>query len=307
VLSDVRYRYLYEAARLGTMRAASEELDVATSSISRQITALEKELGVSLIEGGRRTVKLTEAGETACAFYREKRAHEELFYSKLDELKSVRSGKIVLAVGEAFITSYFGEMLQKFMRAFPGVTVQVKVSGTNDAVVLVRDDEAHVGLIFDLPRDPKVRTRLSFAQPLQIVVHPDHPLAVRKSVALAELVNISIGLPEDAFRIRQIIRNAEQAEGVFLEPELVANSMTLLKEFAKCGRGVTLMPPFLVREEIAAGGLAAIPTTSALLNQTHISLITRVGRQMPTGVYRLMQQLESYLRAINTPVAAARA
>ena len=47
---EIRLRYLYEAARLGTMRAASEELNVATSSISRQIAALEKDLGMRLIE-----------------------------------------------------------------------------------------------------------------------------------------------------------------------------------------------------------------------------------------------------------------
>ena len=58
---EIRLRYLYEAARLGTMRAASEELNVATSSISRQIAALEKDLGMRLIEGGRRKIKLTDS------------------------------------------------------------------------------------------------------------------------------------------------------------------------------------------------------------------------------------------------------
>ena len=72
---EIRLRYLYEAARLGTMRAASEELNVATSSISRQIAALEKDLGMRLIEGGRRKIKLTEAGDAAFAYYREMRAH----------------------------------------------------------------------------------------------------------------------------------------------------------------------------------------------------------------------------------------
>lgn len=294
---EIRLRYLYEAARLGTMRAASEQLDVATSSISRQIAALEKDLGVPLIEGGRRKVKLTEAGEAACSYYRESRAHEEVFLSKLEELKSVRTGKIDLAVGEAFITDHFSEALQQFMRTYPGMTVRVKVSGTNDAVALVRDDEAHFGLIFDVPRDPKVRARLSFDQPLKVVVHPSHELAKRESVSLSELTKCSIGLPEDSFRIRQLVRAAEAADGVFLESELIANSMTLLKDFAKCGRGITVMPEFLAQEDLAAGKLKAIPTTNAVLNSTKISLITRAGRQMPMGVYRLLQRVEGYLRS----------
>ena len=86
------------------MRAASEELNVATSSISRQIAALEKDLGMRLIEGGRRKIKLTEAGDAAFAYYREMRAHEEVFLSRVEELRSVRTGTINLAVGEAFIS-----------------------------------------------------------------------------------------------------------------------------------------------------------------------------------------------------------
>ncbi len=137
------------------MRAASDELNVATSSISRQIAALEKELGMRLIEGGRRKIKLTEAGNAAFAYYREMQAHEEVFLSRVAELRSIRTGTINLAVGEAFISDAFSEVLQDFMRRYPGLTVRVKMSGTNDAVALVREDEAHFGLIFDVPKDPK--------------------------------------------------------------------------------------------------------------------------------------------------------
>lgn len=293
---EIRLHYLYEAARLGTMHAASEQLDVATSSISRQISTLEKDLGIPLIESGRRRIKLTEAGEAACAHYRETRAHEELFLSRLEELKSIRTGKVDLAVGEAFITNHFSESLHEFMKVYPGMTVRVRMSGTNDTVALVRDDEAHFGLIFDVPRDPKVRARMSLAQPLKVVVHPEHELATKSTIQLAELAHHSVGLPEDAFRIRQIVRAAEHEESVFLEPELIANSMTLLKDFALGGRGVTLLPEFLAFEDLLAGRLRAIPTTNSVLNATKISLITRAGRQIPMGAYRLMQRIENYLR-----------
>lgn len=293
---EIRLHYLYEAARLGTMHAASEQLDVATSSISRQISTLEKDLGLRLIESGRRRIKLTEAGEAACAHYRETRAHEELFLSRLEELKSIRTGKVELAVGEAFITDDFSQNLHEFMRVYPGMTVRVRMGGTNDTVALVRDDEAHFGLIFDVPRDPKVRERMSLAQPLKVMVHPDHALAGKAIVSLGDLKQQRVGLPEDSFRIRQIVRAAEHEDGVFFEPELIANSMTLLRDFALSGRGITFMPEFLALEDLLAGRLRALPTTNTVLNATKISLITRAGRQMPMGAYRLMQRIENHLR-----------
>jgi DNA-binding transcriptional LysR family regulator len=295
---DIRLRYLFEAARLGTMRAASEELSVATSSISRQIAALEKELGIPLIESGRRKIKLTEAGEAAFGYYRDKRANEEVFLSRVEELRSVRSGTICVAVGEAFIGEHFNEVLHSFMQRFPGLTLRVRMSGTNSAVTLVRDDEVHFGLVFDVPSDPKVRARLTLAQPLKVIVSPKHELAGNKTLKLAELMQFRIGLPEDSFRIRQIVRDAEHAEGVFLEPELITNSMVLLKDFAKSGRGVTFLPEFLAQPELSTGKLRAIASANPVMSSTKISLITRVGRQLPNGVYRLMLQIEAYLKSL---------
>lgn len=295
--SDIRLQYLYEAARLGTMRAASERLNVATSSISRQIAALEKEIGMPLVESGRRRIKLTEVGEVVFEYYREKCSHDAGFQSRIEELRNVRRGKVDLAVGEAFITDQFSAVLQSYMREFPGITVRVKMSGSNSAVDLVREDEAHFGLIFDVPRDPKVQARLTLSQPLMAVLHPKHALAERKSIKLKDVSSVSgLGLPEDSFRIRQIVRAAEQAEGIFLEPELIANSMSLLKDFVKTGRGITFLPEFLAQPELGIGAVKVIPVDNPVLSSTKISLITRISRQLPVGVYRLMTQIERYLK-----------
>jgi len=302
--NQTRLRYLFESARLGTMRAASDHLNISTSSISRQLAALEKTLNMQLFEGGRRHIRLTEAGEAACAYYRQTQAQEELFHSRLSELRQLRSGKIDLVVGEAFITDSFSQTLQDFMRAFPGMTVRVRVSDSNTAVARVSDDEAHFGLIFDIPRDPKVTARLSLSQPLKVIVHPKHELASRKILSIAQLSGQRIGMPEDSFRIRQVVRAAEQEENTFLESELVASSMTLLKDFAKGGRGITLLPEFLVHDELVAGRLKAIPTTNPLLNAAKISLITRSARQLPMGAFRLMQRIESQLRGLHSSTDA---
>ncbi len=296
--SDTRLRYLYESACLGTMRAASEKLDVATSSISRQIGALETELGLALIEKGRRRIKLTEAGEAACSYYRERISQEEAFLSRVGELKSIRTGKILLAVGEAFVTQQFSDMLQAFMQHYTGMKVQAVVTNTNSVVDLVREDEAHMGLIFDVPRDPKIRARLTLPQPLKVIVNKKHPFSRKKSTTLSALAGENIGLPEEDYRIRQLIHIAEREEGVFLEAAMITNSLALITDFVKSGRGVSIMPELVVQQELINGELKALPTESNTLNSTQTSLITRIGRQLPIGAYRLLLSIETYLRSV---------
>jgi DNA-binding transcriptional LysR family regulator len=292
----VRLRYLYESARLGTMHAAGDSLDVATSSVSRQIAQLEQELGLPLIEKGRRGVKLTEAGEAACAHYKEKLSQEEAFLSHIEAMKKARSGKIALAVGEAFVTQRFSNMLSDFMSEYPDMEIHVSVSNTARVSTQILDDEAHLGLIFDIPREPNISARMTVSQPLKLVVGRDHPLSSAASVDLVAISAENLALPDDSYRMRQIIRAAEQEAHTYLDPSLTINSLTFLRDFVLSGRGVSILPELAVQDGLGDGSLRAVSISNELLNGTKTSLITRSGRQLPIGAYLLISSLEAYLR-----------
>lgn len=256
-----------------------------------------------LIEHARRRIKLTEAGEAACAYYREILALEEVFRSRLADLKSIRTGRVQLAVGEAFITMELSAVLRDFMAQNSGLTVGVRVSATEEAITLVRNDEAHFGIIFDQPHDPRLSARLSFRQPLLALVAPGHPLARRRHLSFSDLRDVTVGVPEDSFRIRKLVRSAEHQEGIYLKAGLIANSLTLLKDYARDGRGLTILPAFLAKEEIQSGRLLAISIDNEILASTAINLIMLKGREMPNAVYSLLPLVESYLRSLTGEAA----
>ena len=134
---DNRLRYLAEALRGGTMRAASENLNVAPSSISRQIAQLEDELGVQLIERNRTPLKLTEAGEIALDYYREFTTHREAFISHVHDLKGLKGGTVKLAVGEALAGDLLFDVLNRFMSQLPEIRIITRTAGTADVVEMV--------------------------------------------------------------------------------------------------------------------------------------------------------------------------
>jgi DNA-binding transcriptional LysR family regulator len=83
------------------MRAASDYLNMAPSSISRQIAGLEKELGIDLVEKSRHTVQLTSAGQLVLQYYRDRLSQRETLISGIDDIRGRRKGHIVIAVGQA--------------------------------------------------------------------------------------------------------------------------------------------------------------------------------------------------------------
>ncbi|HAR08689.1 LysR family transcriptional regulator [Cobetia amphilecti] len=311
LVQDRRISHFHEAARLGSVRAAADFLNVAPSAVSRQITQLEHELGMPLLERHRRGVKPTEAGERVLEYYRQRLAQQEVLLESLQSLKGLQSGSLVLAIGEGFIEGLAGP-LSRFSARYPGIELKVNLCGTNEVIRQVVEDEAHLGLVFHPTRDPKIRTHVSRPQPVCAVVNPQHALAQQfgaqegsrraageaAPLSLAALAGHSLALPEVSFGIRQIVAQAEHQAGVMLSPTLTCNALAMLKQFALHG-GVTLLPEFVVSEEVAAGRLCRIPLQEAQFVTPHVQLISRLGRQLSDGASRLSSLLQQDMTAFS--------
>ena len=278
------------------MRAAADKLGVAVSSISRQISQLEGEAGIALIEHGRRSVKLTEAGHLMVAYYNEHVAHREAFDLRLADLKGLRAGQVKLVIGEGFVGEALSGVLCRFAARHEGVQIDVHMAASsNEVTQLVIEDEAHLGLAFQSSEDPRVRVRASMRQPIVAVMRKEHALARRNSVQLKDLEGRPMCLIQPSFKTRQLLRVAEAAERVTLRPSITANSLVLLKDLLRNADYVTLLPLLAVHREIGRGELVAIPFQSSVLQDTSVQLISRLGRHLPPAAHRLLNMLVAYL------------
>jgi DNA-binding transcriptional LysR family regulator len=278
------------------MRAASEKLEVEPSTISRQIARLERSFGIELIERSRRKVMLTEAGKLTVDYYRDVRTAEDTYLANLENLKSAKSGKVVMSMGEALITDGFLHMLDRFVGEHSNLKLSVRIGGTSEIIHSVLEDESHFGFIFHVTTEPRISIRLSLAQPLQAVVAPTHPIARRRAVDLEELAREPLALPPESFQIRQIIHEAEKERGVFFDCAFESDSFNLLKWFARSEHGVTILNQSHAREDLQAGNLVAVPINSSVLENTRVSLISRAGRKLPLIVQTILQDAEVFLK-----------
>lgn len=295
-MQELGLRYLHEAAKLGSMRAAADKLGVAVSSISRQIAQLEAEAGIPLIEHGRRSVKLTEAGHLVMTFYGEQVAHREAFDLRLSDLKGLRAGRVQLVIGEGFVGEALSGVLARFVARHHGVQVDIHMAASSNEVTrLVVEDEAHLGLAFQSSDDPRLRVRASLSQPLCVVMRPDHPLAALPEVHLKDLVPHALCLPQPSFRTRQLLKVAEAAERVALQPALTSNSLVMLKNLLQAADLATLLPLLAVGREVARGELVAVPFVSPVVQDTGVQLISRLGRHLPPAAHQLLNMLVAYL------------
>ncbi len=136
-LADIRSFVLI--AQLGNFTKAAEALNVSRSHVSRQITALEKHMGVTLLIRTTRTLKLTEAGKTL--FSQCNKALNEIDQALLgavDDIEQIKGNIKINCVGGYLGENVIAEVATKFMQSYPDVTINLDFS--SHRVDLIEDE-----------------------------------------------------------------------------------------------------------------------------------------------------------------------
>src|SRR5262249_1235043 len=122
------------AARHLSFTKAAEELFITQTAVSRQVKALEDQLGVTLFERRQRALALTESGH---ALYRVATDVLERLQAATDQLRaSGRTRQLSLTTTTGFASLWLIPRLQRFTRLYPDV--DVRISATTAVINLER-------------------------------------------------------------------------------------------------------------------------------------------------------------------------
>lgn len=181
-------QYFLSVAKTGSFSAAAEELYVSQSSLSKQIIALEKELGILLFDRSKRKIALTPAGETYLKHARNIHAEYQVLMADIAEHKKNSSLSIVSipVIAQYEITSY----IAKFRDTYPAINFTLDEREASAILPALHERQYDMAIIRDNYLDTKQYSHLEIAQDqLLIIVSKLHRYATRKSVSLVELSN----------------------------------------------------------------------------------------------------------------------
>jgi DNA-binding transcriptional LysR family regulator len=272
---------------------AADELALSQPSVSNQVASLEREIGVRLLDRAPGGLKLTREGEILLA-------HADVIAERLNlagtQLAEAAQGQRTrLRIG-AFPTALAGLIpaaIARLRNDYPDTKVTVD-EGTDDLAARVRSGELHLAVAFQDTARPRhepaaVERRDLFREHFMVALAPDHRLAERPEVSLAELrdedwtVAATDGLIVSACRAAgfepnlisitrdQLAIRALIARGlaVTLAPQLLADAFNDLVLRPIAGSGPTrdvyaLLPPG-GRHPLVAPTLDALATSAAEL------------------------------------------
>jgi len=298
-LDTRRVRYFMQVLESGSVRGAAEVLGMDPSAVSRAIGVLENDCSTRLLERHGRGVVATEAGELLATFVRSRHSQQQQLLAEFDSIQKVSRGHIDIVAGEGFVEWLMSHSLRGFMAMHPGITVDLDVVSTDEIVRRVIGGRAHIGMVFQPPKDARLRTHYAQPLPIQAQVLETHPLArFTGPLKLQDLLPYPGATLHRVFGLRQHIEAAEISEGVRLQSLLTTSSFRAVAHFvaaglgyALCTRMAQLLPPGDAR-------VVSLPMQNPLLSQGQIQVVSRQGRMLSPAAARLLQQIVADIRGL---------
>lgn len=254
--------YFLTAVQTLSFRKAADLCFVAQPALSRQIAALEEELGVALFTRAKQRIMVTAAGNEFAIYARNALEQLQQGQQAMVNMQEGVEGTITLGCVEPLATAFLPVIFQSFHQRYPRVRFNVRVLRTDDVMTLIEHEEVDLGLIFDPTIQPEVLVfKELFRQSLHVLMPALHPLAQRPqaSLTLEEILTEPLILLGQTTRIRRIIDRILMQRGIVVQPIVEIDSLEGLKELVKLGSGITLMLPALLGSNQGGGDVAVAP------------------------------------------------
>jgi DNA-binding transcriptional LysR family regulator len=247
---DLRHaRTFVTVAELGTVSKAALRLRIAQPALSRQISALEQELGFKLFDRAGRGLVLTGEGEQLLNDCRGLLNYAAALGERAELLRRGDTGVLKVAAGPQFIDGVISNFLHQYKARFPNVQVKlIEAIGWSDIRGLLERGEIHLGqnLAHAIPTgDRRFASQLLEPVDQLAACHPKLTLGKRLAIEIEHLAPHPLLMLDTSYIFRRTFDAACRLAG--LEPNIVFESRTphTLLAMAEGGHGVAIIPSTL--------------------------------------------------------------
>tara|TARA_B100000965_G_C19579108_1_gene752709 strand:- start:945 stop:1850 length:906 start_codon:yes stop_codon:yes gene_type:complete len=230
-MHSIEYRYFYQSALDLSIRKASNNLNINSSAIVRQVQKLEERLEVKLFIRNSKGLEMTEEGKALFEHLSEQNERNSDFLSDLKKNKNNEKGEIKISSGETFAVQYLSPIIFKFRFKFRDIKIRLFSRQPNKIVDDLITGKADFGITFtkELPKTLKVVFQCNF--PMGILCSPQHKLASKDNIDLEDCLNFPLLFHPGTVTFWNRIQREVGIKLFSVNPNLIANSFSFIKNY----------------------------------------------------------------------------
>ena len=289
-------RYLVSLTQTRHFRRAADACHVTQPTLSAQLKALERALGVTLVERGRAGVVVTPTGAAVADIARR-------ILRDLDEIRAVAaSGQAMLEstirIGVVqSLGSYFLPLIVPDLHSrYPRLGLYIR-EGLPRMLIRGVEDGALDLLFFPMPVGAGDLDGVSlFREPILVAMPADHPLAGVPAVSQDMLAGETILALEPGHKLYEQVRTICEEVGAKLSHDYEGTSLDTLRQMVGMGMGLSLLPALYVKSEVAREKLVVARPFARRVPMRTIGMVWRRGTAREAEYRRLAVDICEILR-----------
>ena len=241
-----------------SLTRAAEREHLALAAVSKRISDLEGQLGVSLLYRQPKGVELTPAGHALLHHARNLLDGLQQMDADLSEFSQGVKGHVRIHANTSAVIEFLPEDLSSFARLHPEVKVDLEERVSSDTLRALREGLTDIGIFAGHLAVDDLQV-FGYRQDQLVLVTPrDHPLARREQLALRDAVGYDfIGLQQDA-SLHTLLQQSAQQLGTPLRLRIQVRSFEAICRMIHTGMGIGVLPEQVVRNYLPALDVAMV-------------------------------------------------
>lgn len=247
-------RYFLTVVREGGINRAAQVLHITQPTLSRQLSQLEEEVGVTLFYRGARKITLTNEGILLHRRAEEILALVERTEKELIEQEECVEGRIVIGCGELAAVWTLSEVIETFHKKYPLVSYDIFTANADLVKEQMEKGLIDIGVLLE-PVDMEKFDfiRLEGKERWVVLMRPDDPLAEKEAVSAEDLKNLPLILPRRTNVQNELsnwLGDSFQSEKVLFTSNLSTNGAIMVQKGLAYSIAVEGSVPFWDKEKV---------------------------------------------------------
>lgn len=257
----VTLRLFVAIAETRSLTRAAEREHLALAAVSKRVSDLEGQLGVSLLYRQPKGVELTPAGHALLHHARNLLDNLQQLDADLSEFSQGVKGHVRIHANTSAVIEFLPEDLSAFARQHPEVKIDLEERVSSDTLRALREGLTDIGIFAGHMPAEDLQVFRYREDRLVLVTPREHPLAGRECIALREAAGFDfIGLQQDA-SLHALLQQSAQQMGTPLRLRIQVRSFEAICRMIHTGMGIGVLPEQVVRNYLPALDVAMVPLT----------------------------------------------
>jgi DNA-binding transcriptional LysR family regulator len=245
-----KLRIFHTAAESGSFTHAAEKLNMSQSAVSRQISALEDDLGLKLFIRHARGLVLTEVGEQLFRTAHRVQSELQQVETQMSESQDVPTGQLIITTTVGIGSTWLSSRIHEFLRLYPDIQIEIRL---NDAELDLAMREADVAIRLHRPNQSEMIQRKLFTVHNHFYVSLDYLAEYGEPRTVEEIDQhriISFGepVPQHLGDINYLERLG-RADSSPRRAAMKVNAIYGMMQACRAGIGIAMLPDYVTESE----------------------------------------------------------